>query len=162
MVAQQVLDGHDGQDSTPIGDGPHAEGPSNRPDPAARLFRHRSPANQYRHDNQPLPARRRQGHRCLRLMGLHPDPDLPDHPVDRAQRVRRGALPAQQRLLPLPVHPAQSAVFHSGRLRRPTDPAEPEPHRRTRPHQGRTRFRCQRTRVASAGPSPRRCPGHQR
>jgi hypothetical protein len=40
----------------------------------------------------------------------------------------------------VPVHPAEPGLLHTGGLRRPADPAQPEPAGRHRPDQGRARL----------------------
>src|SRR5664279_4374534 len=149
MVAQQVLDGHDGQDSTPIGDGPHAEGPSNRPDPAARPFRHRSPANQYRHDNQPLPAR--IADRVTAVFGSWAF--ILTRTFLIILWIGRNAFVAVRFLHSSDFYPYPFILLN---LLFSTQAAYAAPlillsqnrTAGTRPHQGRTRFRCQRPRVA--------------
>src|ERR1700761_5602371 len=63
-------------------------------------------------------------------------PDRPGRRLDRPQHPRH-----HPPLGPVPVHPAQPGFLHPGRLRRPADPAGPEPPGRPGPGQHRARPR---------------------
>jgi hypothetical protein len=66
----------------------------------------------------------------LRLLAFHHHPNRHRRGVDSGQSHRRDLS-----LGPLPVHPAQPALLHPSRVRRPADPAQPEPPGRHRPDQ---------------------------